>query len=482
MSRINTNISAMVAARILNTNNERLNTSLERLSTGLRINRAKDDPAGLIASETLRSEITAIGAAIGNARRADQIISVAEGALQEVNALLIELESLVDQSANKAGLSQEEVAANQLQIDSILDTINRIATSTEFMGKKLLNGSLDYTTSGINTGGSTGSALTHVQINSARLATGGFRDVVVEVAASAQTGQLVFTGSSTGAGTTTLQIAGRFGTELVSFASGTAAASVVDAINQSKALTGVSAFTSGTGANASIVFSSTEYGSDAFVSVEAVSGTFAVTGGNSGDNKSVGTDVSVRINGIDAITKGLEASIRSSSLSVDLTLSAEFATQTTDSKTFTITGGGADFSISPTLGLNAKASLGIGNVATGSLGKSDLGFLSSIGSGQGNDLDSENFETAQRIIREASKQVAGLRGRLGAFQKNTLGSAINALNIALENTAAAESAIRDLDFASETSRLTRSQILVSSGTAVLQLANAAPQNVLALLV
>ena len=158
MTRINTNVPSLVAARILTRNNESLNTALERLSTGLRINRGKDDPAGLIASETLRSEITAIGAAIDNARRADNVVSVAEGALQEVNALLIELESLVDHTANEAGLGDEEVSANQLQIDSILDTINRIATSTEFQGKKLLNGTLDYTTSGVTTGAAASSS------------------------------------------------------------------------------------------------------------------------------------------------------------------------------------------------------------------------------------------------------------------------------------------------------------------------------------
>jgi len=114
MSRINTNVPSIIAARILNRQNETVTTSLERLSTGLRINRGKDDPAGLIASETLRSEQRAITAAIDNARRADQIVSVAESGLGEVSALLLELEDLVDRTANEAGLSDEEVAANQL--------------------------------------------------------------------------------------------------------------------------------------------------------------------------------------------------------------------------------------------------------------------------------------------------------------------------------------------------------------------------------
>ena len=98
-----------------------------------------------------------------------------------------------------------------------------------------------------------------------------------------------------------------------------------------------------------------------------------------------------------------------------------------------------------------------------------------------NDLAKKNFATAQRIVRAAINEVASLRGRLGAFQKDTLSTTINSLQIARENVTAAESAIRDADFALETSNLTRAQILVSSSTSVLQLANAQPQNALSLL-
>ena len=470
MSRINTNVPSLVAARILDRNNASLNTSLERLSTGLRINRGKDDPAGLIASEMLRSEITAIDAAIENARRADHVVSVAEAGLGEINSLLIELENLVDRSANEAGMSSDEVTANQLQIDSILDTINRISTSTEFMGKKLLNGSLDYATSGVNA-----TNLTDVAINGARIANGAFRNVVVEVTGSAQTAQLNYAGATTAAATTTIQVAGNDGTELLTFASSTAIADVANAVNASTDLTGVSASVSG----AVLKFNSSEYGSDEFVSVEAVTGTFTVTGGDSATRDS-GQDATVLVNGAQAITDGLDASIRTTALNVDIEMSTAFGTAL-GTTNFAITGGGADFSISPTLGLSAQASLGIQSVSTGSLGNSTLGFLSSIGSGNANQLDSGNYATAQQIIRESNTQVAMLRGRLGAFQKNTLGSAINALQVAFENTSAAQSAIRDTDFARETSNLTRAQILVNSTASVLQMANAAPRNVLSLL-
>ncbi len=475
MSRINTNVPSLIAARILGNNNTSMNTALERLSTGLRINKGKDDPAGLIASEMLRGEVKAIGSAIDNARRADNVISVAEGGLQEVSSLLIELEGLVDHTANAAAMSDDEVKANQLQIDSILETLDRIATSTEFQGKKLLSGDLDYRTSGL-----AASSISYLQISSARVPSGSTRSVVVNVTQSAQTAKLIFAGSSTGAGATTLQIAGKYGTEQLTFASGTSAGDVAAAVNASKSLTGISATVSGTGANTRILFNTEDYGSDAFVTVDAIAGTFAVTGGDT-ENKDYGQDVGVTVNGVAGVAKGLDISVRTSAFSADMTLTDDFGTLVGGSKTFYVKGGGADFSIAPTLGINATASLGIQSVSTGSLGKSNIGFLSSLKTGQTNQLSSKNFEMAQRVVREASEQVSGLRGRLGAFQKNTLASAVNALQIAYENTTAAESAIRDADFAAETSNLTRAQILVQSSSQTLGLANAAPQNVLQLL-
>ena len=128
MSRINQNIPSLIAQRVLGNQNKGMAQSLQRLSTGYRINRGADDPAGLIASENLRAEKSAINSAITNSQRADQVVNVAEGGLQEVSNMLVELQGLVGATANEAGVSQEERDANQLQIDSILQTIDRIAT------------------------------------------------------------------------------------------------------------------------------------------------------------------------------------------------------------------------------------------------------------------------------------------------------------------------------------------------------------------
>jgi len=148
---------------------------------------------------------------------------------------------------------------------------------------------------------------------------------------------------------------------------------------------------------------------------------------------------------------------------------------------FNITGGGAVFAMGSKVTENDKASIGIQSVTTGSLGNNAIGFLSTLGSGKVNSLSSGNLVTAQKILDKATEQVAQLRGRLGAFERFTIGSTINSLGVALENVTAAYSAIRDTDFAEESANLTRSQILAQAATTVLAQANASPQLALTLL-
>src|SRR5437762_4286844 len=164
MSQIHTNLSSVQAIHQLGPNQNDLALRLQRLSSGLRINTGKDAPAGLIASESLRSEINGINQAIDNSQRAGNVINTAEGALSEVSSLLLEVQSLTNQAANTGALSPDEIKANQLQVDAILNSINRISNTTQFNGVKLLNGQLDYTTSGV-----AASALANVQINAAKL-------------------------------------------------------------------------------------------------------------------------------------------------------------------------------------------------------------------------------------------------------------------------------------------------------------------------
>lgn len=479
MSRINTNVSSLIAQRVLKKNQASLDLSLSRLSTGLKINTGADDPAGLIASENLRAEKAGIGQAIENAERASNIIGTAEGGLTEVSSLLNELQSLISQAGNTGGLSDEELAANQLQVDSILGSINRIAGATAFQGTRLLNGNYAYNTSGAAT-----SAFNTLQVNAARLPDGTAMSVVVQVANSATQGEVTYDAPGAAvalpAGAITLEIAGNQGTETLSFAGSSTLASIATAINAITEVTGVTAVASGTAQV--IKFKSSDYGSDAFVSVKALTGTFAVTGGTNG--KDSGSDADVRVNGSTADVDGTNVSFRSGSLDVEFQLSTGLNNGKT--KTFNITSGGATFSLGARVSESEKAAIGIASVSTSSLGATlntagTVEFLSSLASGGTNNLDAGNLVQSQKILDKAVKQVSQLRGRLGAFQKFTIGSTVNSLSIALENASAAESAIRDTDFAEETAKMTRSQILSQAATTVLAQANASPQLALSLL-
>lgn len=469
MSRINSNVPSIIAQRVLTTQNNRLNTSMHRLSTGLRINAGRDDPAGLIASEKMRAELEAVSAAKSNITRARNIVAVAESGLQEISSLLKDLEGLIDSASNESGITDDEREANQVEIDAILESINRIASSTELQGRRLLDGGLAYRTSSV-----TASQVANLRINSARIPHGDHRSVTINVITSAQLGEVAYTGSTITGSTRIIEVVGNLGREVFTFASGTTVSSIVSAVNQAASITGVSAALSGT----AVLLNSTDYGSDQFVRVRALSGTFTMANDITED---YGVDVVANVDGIRVDGSGLNLATRTVSLSADIQLSAGMATQTAANATFEITGGGARFSISPNINLGTSVNIGIDSVATTSLGDSQIGLLYTLATGQENALAERNYETSQQILRAAVDQVSTLRGRLGAFERDTLDTTEQSLNVQYENVAAAESAIRDADFAVETSNLTRSQILVQAAMLALQQANRAPQNVLALL-
>jgi flagellin len=474
MSRINTNISSLQAIHRLARNNNDLSTRLQRLSTGLKINTGKDAPAALIASETLRSEIAGINQAIDNSSRANNVVNTAEGALSEVSSLLLEIQSLTNEAANSGALSTQEIAANQLQVDAILNSVNRIANTTQFGGVKLLNGQLDFTTSGI-----VASAISIATINSSKVPDNGSVNISVQVTNSAEVGNITYTLDGIAAAATTIEIAGNIGVEQLSFAGSAKNSAIAVAVNQLKESTGVSATVLG---NGDITLQSTKFGSKNFVSVRTITGAFT-------DGKDFGVDAAVSINGSQAEVDGLIATVRSGDLDVELTLTSKFAQNTSlasgagpgGTSQFKITGGGAKFQVGSEVSRPGQVQLGITSVNTTKLGDNAVGYLSSVGSGGANSLVSGNTIAAQKILTSAIRQVATLRGRLGAFQKNVLESNTNSLSVALENVTASESAIRDADFAKETAALTRAQILVQANTSVLAQANSLPQNVLALL-
>ncbi len=503
MARINTNVPSLVAQSNLNRANDDLAVRLERLSTGLRINRGADDPAGLITSERLRSEIRGIDQAITNSQRASSVIAVAEGALIEVSDLLNSIKGLVVEAANTGGVSDEEIAANQLQVDSAIESITRIANAANFGGLKLLNGDLEYVLSGVDS-----TELTKATVHAASFGENSTVPVSVEVLGSAQHAQLYMQGdadiASGGAivSSFTIELAGTEGVTSLSFVSGTNLSAIAAAVSQLAGATGVSAvLLDASDSSSGLIFMSREFGSDAFVSVGKL-GTggedlafydgsgWAPGGGNPATvtaiTRDIGQDVSAIVNGQLATGKGLDISLDAPTLALSLSLESTFAaTISGTASTFTVTGGGSVFQLGPEVSHNQQESLGLQSVTATHLGGSlidgSLVFLNDLQSGGAFDLDSGRLSHASTILEEAIDEIAVLRGRLGSFERNTLQTNVRSMQAALENVTASESAIRDTDFAVETSNLSRAQILTQAGTSVLAIANTNAQTVLQLL-
>ncbi len=475
MARINTNVASLYAQQGLANSQKTLNDTLQRLSSGLRINSGADDPAGLIASEGLRSEITGINQAVDNSSRANNVISTAEGALNEVASLLLNVKSLVVQAANSGAMSSDEIAANQLQVDSAVQSITRISDTTTFAGLHLINGSLDYITSGVNS-----TDIKALHISQANFGTQTTIPVNINVITSARPAELEFTTSQI-ASSVTLEIAGNTGVQVLSFTSGTHASAIAFAVNRVSDSTGVAAaYVSATNWQSGIVFKSSDYGSKSFVSVAAQKGGTFTTQDTSGAFKSrtSGVDAVATVNGAVSVGDGLNIKLNTSGLDLDMTLDKNFGAGSTQ---FAITGGGANFQLGPQVTSNQQVSIGIASVSADKLGDADVGFLTDMVTGGDSTLVAGKAGTASQIIERAINQVALLRGRLGAFEKNTLQTNINSLNVALENVTSSESTIRDANFAEETANLTRAQILTQAGTSVLATANNTPQSVLTLL-
>lgn len=485
MTRINTNIAALIAQNNLQRSYKDLSVSLERLSTGLAINRGADNPAGLIVSERLRTEIAGVTQAIENGERTSSVIATTEAALQEIATLLNSIKGLTVQAANTGAFSEEEIEANQMQVDSAVESITRISNTTSFAGLKLLNGTLDYLISGVNP-----DSIRDVAILGASFGTNSTIPVTVEVLDGAEHASLFLSGNMGGSpgallSSVTFEVQGNDGVEALNFVSGTALSAVVFAVNSVSDATGVSASLVDVADQTSgMVFTSGEYGTDAFVSVRKIQdGAFFSTYDEQNGtalSRDTGEDVLALINGNLALGDGLDITLRSPAINIGMSLTPAAGT-TLATHTFTVTGGGATYQVGQSVTSSQQVGFGIQSVSASRLGNQAEGYLNSVVSGGDNSLINGNAAAASRIIDVAVDQISMLRGRLGAFERNTLQTSIRSQQIALENLTAAQSQIRDTDFAAEISQLTRSQILINAGISTLALANNSAKNVLALL-
>jgi flagellin len=468
---------------IVNATSTKQSDTLTQLSTGYKINRGADNPAGLIAMKSLETELIAVNAAIDNNQRSDAMLAVADNAINEISSLLGEIETLVMASASDAGLSAGEKSANQSQIDQALTSIDRIVNTTNFNGKRLLDGSQAIAIAGTPVDTS--------KINSLRIFSRGTQstntDVKVSVTKVGTRASAVFNtmAANTLTEDTTLEVIGSLGTRTIDIASGSSSTEVVAAINAAKGETGVEA-TSATGGK--VLLQSTGYGDDEFMAVNVLKG-----GAHAGTDfasmaRTEGVDAEVTINGVAASVDGLEVSHNSNGISLTFTID-KTNFNSVGSYTFTIsaTDGGATFQLGTDS--STRATIGIDSLATHKLGE---GVATETASGgkrlELSDLRSGGFAAvstdtgkALQIVRKAMSDVARAQGRIGAFQRFNVQTSINSLNAAKVSLSDAKSVVADTDFAAATAELNRNSVLLNSGISLLGLANQQSSQILSLL-
>ncbi len=492
--RINTNVTAINALRNLDQTSATVSSSIERLSSGLRINRASDDPAGLIISEGLRSQIDGLNQAISNSQDANNLIKTVEGSLTEVNSLLRSIRTLAVHAANTGVNDSNALQADQQQIQSALDSIDRIATQTQFGTKKLLDGTSGVTAavvdtskvSGISIGGTFNSLQTQngtVSINVTNSATRASSTGTATYASINSSVSLV-NGQTTGAGGTVV-----VNGQSISVSGSDTVQTLINKINNLAGSTGVSANFTAANGSGSIVLTQQNYGGNfkinesesatlingtAGVNVAGLNATVTVTAFASSSGGPASSQTVTFSGGRATTDSGLRLSDTQGN-SILLTESGNSQTGVTVA-VGQVTAGNVQFQIGANAGQYVNASLG--NIQTNQLGNTSVSGLTlrtldvTTGTGAANTL---------AAVDEAIKQVSNLRAALGSFQKNTLDSTIRTLGVGVENLSASESQIRDTNVAQEVVQLTKNQILTQAGTSVLAQANQAPQQVLALL-
>ncbi|MGZ4506757.1 flagellin N-terminal helical domain-containing protein [Oryzihumus sp.] len=419
MTSVNTNIAAMNAYRNLSATNSSLSKSLERLSSGFRINRAADDAAGLAISEGLRSQIGGMTQAVRNAQDGTSVVQTAEGALNETTSILQRMRDLSVQASNGGSLNSDATASIQKEIGQLKQELSRIADTTTFNGTKLLDGNYS---GAFQVGANAGETIS-VNIGKAASSVGLGVDGVDVTKAGAYTFNADGTGGAGQAAVTT------------------AASASAPAVMTIGAKTGDD-FGSATAATA-------------LDSFKNLSGSISF-GGKTFDLGSV--DYSQATDSASA----LAALNTAANSALGLTNNA-FAVSGTD-LTFTVTDAVAGYTGTGGQALND----GTNSTAT-QLSNATATFTAASGASD-----------AIKAIDAAIKQVSSQRADLGAIQ-NRFDHTINNLNVAIENTTASESRIRDTDMASEMTKFTQAQVLTQAGTAMLAQANQATQSILKLL-
>ena len=491
---INTNIASLTAQRNLNTSQSSLQISLQRLSSGLRINSAKDDAAGLAISDRLTTQINGLDQARRNANDGISLAQTAEGALAQSGDILQRIRQLAIQSANATNSATDRKALND-EVNQLVQEVNRVASTTTFNGLKVLDGSYQgqqfqvganaNETIGVSIQGASSNDL---QNNSVTLATGTANDGLGAAEAAATN----TAPASNGVGAQTLSISGAAGSSNVTVLAAAQASDVAAAVNAVVSSTGVSAKAITTAKidtlSASGTVSLKINGSGTATTISAQVTTTDLTALATAINNVAGkTNVTATLSADKASVTLTQADGKDITLE-NFTNSAAGTVHATGSSAadtaVTLTSGGTNstrvagtVTLNSSLGFTANATTAVTDVIAGgaTATASTAAKLSSV------DISSvSGANTALDIIDAALAQVDSIRASLGAIQNRFENTIVN-LQTTSENLSASRSRIRDADFAAETANLTRAQILQQAGTAILAQANAVPQNVLTLL-
>jgi flagellin len=488
--RINTNIASVRSVRHLEDTDRKLSESLQRLASGFKINKGSDNPAGLVISEQMRGQIVGLNQAIENSELATAMVQTTEGALSEVNNLLIRMRQLALQANNEGGSDRNTLIANQTEIDDAKTTINRIAQNTQFGNRKLLNGSASVTGEAIGNGLSFISGNLNTQtspvegyaVNVERVATPASLEGSTGLSESNLPGLTVtlFEGGKT------VQISARSDDSPASFFGRLKRAAEESDLALNLELRGNH-----------IAAWHREFGSEhSFQGGSSVAGVLS-SEANQLQAATPGQDVAGTINGEAAVgngqllqglagnehTDGLVVRYSGPRVAVGKDAAGrpvyEAQPTTGNAGVVNVANNALDFQIGPNAG--QTASVALPNVAPGMLAR-DVETSSGFGNLEDIRVDTPmGARDSIRVIDAAINQLTLTRGRLGAFQKNGLESNIANLRVTAENLMSAESAIRDVDLAQELTTFTRNKLLFDAGTAAVAQANQIPSRVITLI-
>ncbi len=495
---INTNAYSLNAQRNLNSSQNALATSLQRLSSGLRINSARDDAAGLAISDRLTSQIRGLNQAVRNANDGISLAQVAEGALQESTNILQRMRELSIQSANGSN-SDSDREALQAEVSQLQAELTRIADTTAFGGRKLFDGTFGQAQFQVGSEANQTIAFALKDTDASQI--GVYRVDLDSGTANTGLGRATAAASTTAGANnvtgSTLALTGS-GSATVTTTAGDSAREVASLINTKTSTTGVSA-DARTVANLGTVSAA---GNISFtLTADTGSTTSSVTISATITSTSDLTALANAINAESGST-GIQATISDSGASINLisengddividgflnsgggtaVLSAKNYDNNATNESVTLTSGGANSSrVMGEVQLSSTSAFSVtaGDTVLNNVATAETGTLASAA-----DVDISTVAGSQSaigIIDGALNQIDSLRADLGAVQ-NRLSSTISNLQNVSENVSSARSQIRDADFAKETAELTRNQILQQAGIAMLSQANAQPQNVLSLL-